>query len=209
MTFAEVKQSLVRDFVTCVEAEKVPPLAGYFSDYVKSGCTVPLDDYRLVPLTPPGLRYLVTSSNCVTDCLFELQSKYAQFVPDDWGGHMEKGRRDVGVIGFNVLEGPVLDIQEINPTAAHLEWAQPKLDALQWERLLIHAVIDFGRSCGAKQVWLLPAQNGPLEADVAADPSRLAEARRELKQRYDDNAAAAGFAYDPSVDRFVLNLGAD
>ncbi len=206
MSFADVRQSLVRDFVTCVETQQVPPLAGYFSEHVKSGCEVSLDDYRLVALIPSGLRYLVTSSNCVTDCMFELQSKYAQFVPDDWGGHMEKGRRDVGVVGFNILEGIVLDIQELNPTGAHLDWAQPKLNALQWERLLIHAVVDFGRSCGAKQIWLQPAHGCPVEPDVAADPVRLATARDELKQRYDDHATAAGFAYDPSVDRFVLNL---
>ena len=208
MSYADIRQSLVRDFASCVDEKRVPPLGEYFPDYIKSGCEVSLDDYRLVPLTATTLRFLVTSSNCLTDCMLELQSKYAQFVPDDWGGHMDKGRRDLGVIGFNILEGVVLDIQEINPTTAYLEWAEPKLNALQWERMLIHAVVDFGRSCGAKQVWLQPAHGCPVEVETAADPVRLAEVREALKQRYDDNATAAGFEYDESVDRFVLELGA-
>jgi len=208
MSYADIRQSLVRDFASCVDDKRVPPLGEYFPDYVKSGCEVLLDDYRLVPLTATTLRFLVTSSNCLTDCMLELQSKYAQFVPDDWGGHMEKGRRDLGVIGFNILEGVVLDIQEINPTAAHLEWAEPKLNVLEWERLLIHAVVDFGRSCGAKQIRLLPAHRYPAGVEVAADPARLAEVRVGLEKRYDDNAQASGFAYDESVDRFVLELGA-
>lgn len=207
MSFVDVRQSLVRDFISCVEDKKVPPLGGYFPDYVKTGCDVPLDDYRLVPLTSTSLRFLSTSSNCLTDCMLELQSKYQQFVPDDWGGHMEKGRRDLGVIGFNILEGVVLDIQEINPTAAYLDWAEPKLNALEWERLLIRAVVDFGRSCGAEQIRLQPAESYPAGADVAADPARLAQVRDALKQRYDANAKASGFEYDESVDRFVLELG--
>ncbi len=205
----DIRQALVRDFTFCVAEEKIPPLGGYFPGFVKSGCEAALDDYRLVALTPPALRYLVTSSNCLTDCMFELQAKYAQFVPDDWGGHMEKGRRDLGVIGFNILEGVVLDIQEINPTAAYLEWAEPKLNALEWERLLIHAVVDFGRSCGAKQIRLQPAHNYPAGVDVAAAAARLTEVRDALKQRYDANAKASGFEYDESVDRFVLELEAN
>ena len=208
MSYADIRQSLVRDFASCVDDKRVPPLGGYFPEYVKTGCEVPLDDYRLVPLTATTLRFLVTCSNCLTDCMLELQSKYQQFVPDDWGGHMEKGRRDLGVIGFNILEGVVLDIQEINPTAAHLEWAEPKLNALEWERLLIRAVVDFGRVCGAKQIRLQPAHSYPAGAEVAADPVRLADVREVLKKRYDDNANASGFAYDEGVDRFVLDLGA-
>ena len=206
MSFTEVRQALVRDFVFCVDHEKLPPLGSYLSDYVKSGCTVVPDDYRLLPLTAPTLRLVSTSSDCLTDCLLELQSKYQQFVPDDWGGHMEKGRRDLGVIGFNILEGFVLDILEINPTAVHLDWARPKLDALDWERLLIHAVVDFGRSCQARQIRLQPAHRYPVGIQEAADPARLAEIRDGLKQRYDGSAQASGFDFDQSLDRFVFNL---
>jgi len=207
MSFTKAWQSIVDDFILCIDREKLPPLSGYFSDYVKSGCDVAPADYRLVPLTPDSLRCLITSSNCLTDCMFELQSKYQQFVPDDWGGHMDKGRRDVAVVGFNVLEGVVLDIQELNPTTAHLDWAQPKLDSLEWERLLIHAVVDFGRSCQAKQVRLLPAHRCP--AGTEADAAKAAAVQEELRVRYDGSARACGFEYDQTLDRFVLNLEAN
>lgn len=203
MSFADVWQSLVGDFVLSVTKEKVPPLVGYFADYVKQGCEVTPDDYRLVALTPATLRIVVTSSNCLTDCMFELQSKFQQFVPDDWGGHMEKGRRDLGVIGFNILEGPVLDILEINKTAGYLDWAEPKLNALDWECLLIRAVVDFGRSCQAKQIRLQPAHAYPLGTEAADDPAQRALLQEEFKQRYDASATAMGFQYDESLDRFV------
>lgn len=206
MSFTETWQAIVRDFVFCVDQEKVPPLSGYFPDYVKSGCTVVPDDYRLVPLTPDSLRLLITSSNCLTDCMIELQSKYQQFVPDDWGGHFDKGRRDLGVIGFNVQEGIVLDIQEINKTSGYSDWAEPRLDALHWERLLIHAVVDFGRYCQAKQVRLQPAHRYPISAETAADPAKLAECREALRHRYDSSAQASGFRFDEALDCFVLDL---
>ena len=82
MSFTQVWQAIVGDFVLCVDQEKLPPLSGYFPDYVKSGCVVAPDEYRLVPLTPDSLRLLITSSDCLTDCMLELQSKYQQFVPD-------------------------------------------------------------------------------------------------------------------------------
>lgn len=206
MSYTEAWQTIVDDFVLCVDHEKVPPLDGYFSGYVKTGCDVAPADYRLVALTPDLLRCLITSSNCLTDCMFELQSKYQQFVPDDWGGHLEKGRRDLAVVGFNILEGAVLDIQELNPTTGYLDWAQPKLDSLEWARLLIHAVVDFGRHCQAKQIRLQPAHRQPIVAEAGADPPKSAEAQEELKQRYDSSARTAGFEFDPSLDCYVLNL---
>ncbi len=209
MSFTEVRQTIVHDFVFCVDHEKLPPLSGYFSDHIKSGCEAAPADYRLVPLTPAALRCLITSSNCLTDCMFELQSKYQQFVPDDWGGHMDKGRRDLAVIGFNILEGVVLDILELNPTTAHLDWAQPKLDALEWERLLIHAVVDFGRSCQAEQIRLLPAHRCPVGAEAEADGAKAVEFQDELKRRYDGSARTSGFIYDQTSDRFVLDLEAN
>jgi hypothetical protein len=205
MSFSDVWQTLVREFVLSVTQEKVPPLGGYFADYVKQGCELAPDDYRLVALTPATLRLVVTSSNCLTDCMFELQSKFQQFVPDDWGGHMEKGRRDLGVIGFNILEGPVLDILEINKTDGYLDWAEPKLNALHWERLLIRAVVDFGRSCQAKQIRLQPALAGSLGTGATDDPTSQPRAQEELEQRYDASANALGFGYDKSLDRFVYD----
>ena len=207
MSFTQVWQAIVDDFVLCVDQEELPPLSGYFPDYVKSGSAVVPDDYRLVPLTPDSLRLLITSSNCLTDCMFELQSKYQQFVPDDWGGHLEKGRRDLGVIGFNVQEGIVLDIQEINKTTGYVDWAEPKLAALHWERLLIHAVVDFGRHCQAKQIRLQPAHRYPVDAETAADPAKLAECQEELLQNYDRSAQSSGFHFDEALDCFVLDLG--
>ena len=203
MSFVDVWQSLLGDFLLSIKEEKVPPLSGYFADFVKSGCEVVPDDYRLVALTPASLQLVATWSNCLTDCMFELQSNFKQFVPDDWGGHMEKGRRDLGVIGFNILEGPVLDILEINKTGGYLDWAEPKLNSLEWERLLIRAVIGYGRSCGAKQIRLQPAHACPLGIEAAKDPAQRALLQEELKQRYDANATAMGFQYDPSIDRFV------
>jgi len=206
MGFMEAWQAIVDDFVLCVDHEKLPPLSRFLSDYVKTGCDVAPADYRLVPLTPDLLRCLITSSNCLTDCMFELQSKYQQFVPDDWGGHMDKGRRDLAVVGFNILEGVVLEIQELNPTTAHLDWAQPKLDALEWERLLIRAVVDFGRHCQAKQIRLQPAHRQPIGAESAADPVKSAGLREELRQRYERIARESGFDFDRSLACFVLDL---
>jgi hypothetical protein len=206
MDFAELRQTLLRDFAFCVEKEKVPPLSECLPDYVKGGCEVAPDDYRLLPLTAPSLRFVNTSSHCLTDCMIDLQCKYRQFIPDDWGGHIEKGQRDLGVIGFNILEGVVLEILEINETGSFVDWAKPKLDSLHWERLLIQTVVDFGRSCEAKQIRLQPAHRYPVGAQVAADPARSAEVREVLKQRYDESAKACGFDYDPELDFFVLNL---
>ena len=181
MSFAEDRQTLLREFVLCVENQSVPPLSAYLPDYVKSGCTVAPDDFRLLPLTPPAVRFANTSSDCSTDCMLDLQSKYQQVVPDAWGGHLERGNRDIGVIGFNILEGVVLDILEINQTSSYIAWAEPKLNSLDWQRLLIHAVVDFGRSCQVKQVRLRP--------------------------EYDRSAQASGFVFDQRLDCFVLDLG--
>jgi hypothetical protein len=177
MSFAAVRQSLLRDFVLCVEAGNVPPLNTYFAHYVKDGCTAAADDYRLVPITASASRFANTSSGCLTDCLFDLQSKYQQLVPDDWGGHVEKGSRDIATIGFNIREGVVLDIQEIQEATAYVDWARPKLDSLAWQNLLIHAVVEFGRYCHVQQVCLQP--------------------------QYESSAKASGFVYDKALGCFV------
>lgn len=209
MSFVEVRQALVRDFVSCVDHQKLPPLSGYVAEYVKSGAEIVPDEFRLLPLTAPALRFANTSSDCLTDCILDLQSQYQQYIPDDWGGRMERGSRDIGVLGFDINPGVVLDIRELNPTSSHVAWAKPKLEALFWERLLIRAVIEFGRCCGAKQVTLLPAQRCPVEAEVRADPVKLAEHLQELRQRYDASATAMGFSFDHSRDCFVLQLAAN
>jgi hypothetical protein len=148
----------------------------------------------------------MTSSDCLTDCMFELQSKYQQFIPSDWGGHMEKGWRDLAVIGFNIESGPILDIQEIHPTTGYPEWAEPKLSALQWERLLIRTVVEFGRACDAGQVRLLPAHRCPLGRELEESPVQRAQTQQQLKRQYDDNAQALGFEYDQQAEQFVLPL---
>jgi hypothetical protein len=207
MGFAEVKQALLGDLVRCVQDETIPPLSGYLADYVRSGCEVKPEDFRLLPLTPTSLRFLETSSECVTDGMMELQCKYQQFFPDDWGGRVERGHRDLGVIGFNILEGVVLDIREINATTSHLDWAEPILNELWWERLLVRAVVDFGRSCKAKQIRLQPAPPDPLDAKNGLDPDMSAEALQGLKQRYDGSAESCGFTHAPEAGCFVLELG--
>jgi hypothetical protein len=207
MSLTETKDALSRDFVTCVEQDKIPPLGDYLPDYVKSGCSVEPADFRLVPISTTSRRFLNTSSDCVTDCMIELQCKYEQFVPDDWGGRMERGWRDIGVIGFNMIEGNSLEIQEINETKCHVDWAQPKLASLDWERLLIHAVIDFGRYCKAAQIRLLPAHRCyPGEALAGSTPESTAEFQQQMKQRYDGSAEASGFAYDEATDSFVVDV---
>jgi hypothetical protein len=138
--------------------------------------------------------------------MLELQSKYAQFVPDDWGGRMEKGYRDLGVIGFNVLEGSVLDIQELHRTVTFLAWAEPKLHALHWERLLLRAVVDFGRYCGARQIRIQPATFLSADSSTQADAARQAEQREACRQLAEASVPAARFDYDPGLDRLVLNL---
>lgn len=206
MALAEARRTLIRDFALGVGDAKVPSLEGYFADCVRAGCEAAADDYRLVPLTPIALRFLMTSSDCLTDGMIELQSRYEQFIPSDWGGHKDKGWRDIGVVGFNVEDGPVLDVLEINPTAGYLDWAEPKLNLLHWERLLVQAVVELGRCCGATQIRLQPAHAYPLGRDAADDPERLAQFEEELKQRYDGTANALGFKYDEGLDRFVLEL---
>jgi hypothetical protein len=179
MHVAEAGRTLAREFIRLASEADVPPLAETFAEFVKTGHEAAPDDYRLVPLTPPCLRLLMTSSDCLTDCMFELQSRYQQFIPSDWGGHMEKGWRDLAVVGFNIEPGPVLDILELEPTTGFPEWAQPKLDALDWQRLLIRAVVDFGRACHAQQVYAS-----------------------------DENARALGFDYDHDSRRWTMALGA-
>jgi hypothetical protein len=199
MGFAEVKQALLRDFARCVQEAIVPPLSGYLQDYLQPGCTVAPDDFRLLPLVPSARRFANTTSDCPTDCLLDLQSKYQQFIPDDWGGRLEKGSREIGTLGFNILEGVVLDIQEIEKTTSHVAWAEPILSCLRWERLLIRAVVDFGRYCQAKQVRLPPA---------SCCPAGSVEPPAVLQQRYDASAEACGFRYDGQRGWYVLDLTA-
>lgn len=207
MSFAEVRETLLRDFVLSVERQQVPPLSGYLPDYVKPGGAIELDDYRLVPLTATALRFLLPSSLCLTDGMLELQSKYAQFVPDDWGGHFEKGSRGLGVIGFNIRDGIVLEIVEINPATSYAAWAASKLESLEWERLLIRAVTEVGRCWQAQQIRVQPAHRHPVSAELAADPARAAAFQEELKRTYDASAQACGFRWDQALDCFVLDLG--
>ncbi len=208
MSFTEAKQALSREFATCVQQEKIPALDSYLPDYVKTGCTVDPGDYRLVPITTTSRRFFNASSDCVTDCMLELQCKYQQFIPDNWGGRTERGWRDIGVIGFNILDGDGLEILEINETRCHIEWAEPVRDPLNWERLLLHAVVDFGRTCKAGQIRLQPAHRCyPVGALVASSPESSAGFQEEAKQRYDGSAEAFGFEYDQASDSFVYDLG--
>lgn len=154
MTFAEVRHTLLRDFVHCVERGQVPPVSAYLAEYVQPGCSAEPSDFRLVPLTPCVIRFANTSSNCLTDGMWELQSKYQQFVADDFGGHVEKGSRDLAVIGFNVVDGVVLDVQEIEQTCACVDWAEPILATLDWQGLLLRALVEYGRFCRATQIRL-------------------------------------------------------
>ncbi len=180
MTPSEVRQAPIREFMTCVDQQRIPPLGDYLQDYVKSDCAADSAEYRLVPLAAPSLRFVQTSSMCLTDCMLELQSKYEHFIPDGWGGRMEKGWRDLGAIGFDIQEGLTLEIREINQTLCHEQWAEPRLACLDWQRLLVHGVVDFGRSCGATQVT----------CDAA----------------YSDVAKRSGFEYVESSGCFVLEL---
>ena len=206
MDFSELKEHVLRDFLFCVEKERIPPLGQYLPDYVKHGGSISAADYCLLPITATALGCVTSSSACVTDCMIELQANYEEYVPDEFGGHTERGWRELGVIGFDVLEGIVLDILEIEETTWLVDWAEPRLRSIKWERILIHAVVDFGKYCKAKQIRLQPAHQCPPSAEVKADPARLEEFRAGLKQRHDDNARALGFDYDEALDRFVLDL---
>lgn len=206
MTFSEVKQQILRDFLFCVQNNKVPPLRQYFPDYVTSPGGISPDHYCLLPITGGVLGCLTTSSDCLTDCMIELQGDYKEYIVDEWGGHTERGWREVGVIGFNVLEGIVLDILAIEKTTRCLDWAGPKLDCINWERILMHAVVDFGRYCKAKQVRLQPAHQCPPSAEIKSNPARLDEFQKGLRRRHDDNARAFGFDYEKALDRFVFDL---
>ena len=206
MHFSQTKQHILHDFLFCVEKEKLPPLAQYFGDYVKHAGSVSPDEYCLLPITATALGCLTTSSDCMTDCMIELQANYEEYIRDDFGGHTERGWRELGVIGFNVLEGIVLDIREIERTTWLLDWAEPKLGAIDWERILIRAVVDFGRYCEARQVRLQPAHQCPPSAEIKSSPARLQQFQAAAKQRHDDNARAFGFDYDKALDRFVFDL---
>ncbi len=206
MNFPEVKQRLLREFLSCVEKEMIPPLSRYFPDYVKPGSGISADDYRLLPITTSLLRWLNTSSDCLTDCMIELQSNYQEYITDALGGHTERGWRELGVIGFNLLDGIVLDILAIEETTRRRDWADPKLDSIYWQGILLHAVVDFGDYAQAKQVRLQPAHQCPASDEINSDPARLDAFQTGLKHRHDDNARAFGFDYDKALDRFVLNL---
>jgi hypothetical protein len=207
MISTETKQGLSEEFATCVQQEKIPPLDTYLSDYVQSGCAVESSDYRLVPITTTARRFYNASSDCVTDCMLELQCKYQQLIPDSWGGRMERGWRDIGVIGFNILDGGGLEILEINETNCHVEWAAPVRKPLYWERLLIRAVVDFGRTCGLEQIRLQPAHRCfPAGAFAAGSVESSAAFQEAAKQRYDGSAEALGFKYDQATDSFVFEL---
>jgi len=203
MSFAEAKRALLRDLVFCVERGDVPPLADYLPDYVRSGCEATVDDYRLIPITAVSLRYMSTTSVCVTDCLVELQCKYEQFVADSFGGRKERGHREVATIGFNLLDGILLDVREIDRAGVFTDWVEEKLSCLDWQRLLLHTVVDMARFCQAKRVALQPAHCHPVERDVASDPKRLAEFQAALKQTHDDPARQFGFELDAEAERFV------
>lgn len=203
MSFADMRQKLVREFMWSAGVGRVPPLEAYFQDFVRTEDPLTPGDFRLRPLTPPCLRMLYTSSNCLTDCMLELQARYRQLVPSAWGGFMQKGWRDLAVIGFNFLDGPELEISEINPADGFGDWAQPKLQGLAWEQLLIHAVLGFSQACRARRVRLQPAKNYPLGRDAPREPTRLTETKEMLAQRYDASARAMGFVWDETLDRFV------
>jgi hypothetical protein len=141
--------------------------------------------------------------------MIELQCKYQQFIPDSWGGRTERGSRDLAVIGFNILEGIVLEIREVNTTTSFRDWAEPNLNRLRWDGLLIHAVIDFGRACQAREVTLPSASSGVGGARPQSGLVKPAELQAELEARYDGNAKAFGFGYDAGRGSFVLNLAAD
>jgi len=206
MGFCEAKEHVLRDFLFCVEKETIPPLGQYLPDYVKQGGSVSSEDYGLLPITATALGWVATSSECLTDGMIELRCKYEELVPDEFGGHTERGWRELGVIGFDVLEGVVLDVLAIEKTTRRVDWAEPRLECIDWERVLIHAVVDFGRYCKAKQVRLQPADQCPPSAEIEADPTRLDAFRAELKARHDDNARASGFDYDKALNRFVFDL---
>ena len=206
MEFAEVKRHVLRDFLLCVEKETIPPLSQYFPEYVRNGGSISADDYRLLPVTAGALGSLITFAECLTDCIIALRSNYKEHVADELGGHVAKGWRELGVVGFNVLEGIVLDIVVIEKTTRHLDWADRKLEYMRWEGMLIHAVVDFGRYCEAKQVRLQPADQCPPSAEIKSNRARLDEFRTGLRERHDDNARAFGFDYDEALDRFVFDL---
>lgn len=207
MSCSEAKRSLARDFATCVQQETIPALESYLAEYVRPGCAVEAGDWRLVPLTTTARRFFNGSSDCVADCMLELQCKYQQFIPDDWGGRMDRGWRDIGVIGFNLLPDGNLEIVEINETQCHTEWAETVQNALDWERLLIRAVIDFGRRCGAARIRLQPARRCyPVELLAASSPQRSAAFQEQARRRYDGNAEVCGFGYDREDDCFVYTL---
>ena len=206
MSFSEAKQHVLRDFLFCVQNKSIPSLSQYFPDCVRNSGSISPDDYRLLPITATVLGCVTTSSDCLTDGMLELQSQYEERIAGEWGDYTEKGWREVGVIGFNVLPGIVLDIEAIEKTTQHLDWADPKLDSLEWERILIHAIVDFGRYCKAKQVRLQPGRQCPASAEIGAKRARFDECQTAVKQRHDDNARASGFDYDKALHRFVFDL---
>lgn len=182
MSLATVRQTPIAQFLACLDQSAIPPLKDYLPQFVRDGCEAEAEAYRFVPLAASTLRFIETGSPCLTDCTLELHSKYELFIPDDWGGRMDRGWRDVAAIGFNVESVDdvafELVIREINQTTCHKEWAEPRLDVLDWQGLLIQAVVDFGRFCGAVR--------------IAAD------------ELYADVVQRCGFTHEPTMSRFVL-----
>jgi hypothetical protein len=206
MTFPETKERILHDFLFCVEKGTIPTLGGYLPSYLKRGATVSPDDYRLFPITATALGCLTTSSDCLTDCMMELQAKYEDYIPDEFGGRTLKGWREIGVVGFDVLQGMVLDILEIERTTWLPDWAEGRLGSIDWGRLLVHAVVDFGRYCGARQVRLQPAREWGPSAEGRPGSSGMRQLVVASIERDDDNARALKFGYDKALDRFVFDL---
>jgi len=210
MQFTELRQSFWRELATSVDRQRVPALGTYLPNYVKDGSEVNSEDYRLVPITAASRRFFNTCSDCLTNCMIQLQCKSEQFVPDAWGGRIVRGWRELGVIGFEICPDDALEIREINETACHVQWAKSKSDPLFWERLLIHAVLEFARASGLKSVRLYPAHRSwPPSVLSPSSPESSPEFQQQMKHRYDGSAQALGFRYDEAADTFVLELGAE
>ena len=108
----------------------------------------------------------------------QVQGAYGRRVGRSYGRGLARGWRN----RFRcALEGIVLDILAIEETPWRRAWVGPKLNCIDWEGILIHAVVDFGNVCKAKQVRLQPADLCPPSLEIESDPARLDEFRREHK----------------------------
>ncbi len=96
-------------------------------------------------------------------------------------------------LGFDVLKGRVIDIQQIQGKNGK----QEELSKIKWERMLLNMTLDWARKKGFREARILPAHRSDWKERVPIE---------RLKRRYDTLAKRSGFTYDSELESYRLQL---